>query len=42
MGFTQIYDLKGGMNAWRNAAKPISVTGNEPVKPATTGLSLAT
>jgi thioredoxin 1 len=41
MGFTQVFDLKGGMNAWRNAAKPISVTGNEPVKPATTGLSLA-
>jgi thioredoxin len=40
MGFTQVFDLKGGMNAWRNAAKPVSVTGNEPIKPATTGLSL--
>jgi thioredoxin len=41
MGFTQVYDLKGGMNAWRNDDKPISVTGNEPLKPATSGLSLA-
>ncbi|MFA9214873.1 MAG: thioredoxin [Candidatus Methylacidiphilales bacterium] len=41
MGFSQVYDLKGGMNAWRNAAKPISVTGNEPAKPENTGLSLA-
>lgn len=40
MGFTQVFDLKGGMNAWRNAAKPISVIGNAPVKPENIGLSL--
>lgn len=24
MGFKQVYDLKGGMNAWRKAGKPVT------------------
>lgn len=40
MGFTQVFDLKGGMNAWRNAAKPISATENAPAKLETSDLSL--
>jgi thioredoxin len=39
MGFTQVFGLKGGMNAWRNASKPISLTGNEIIKSVTIGLS---
>lgn len=39
LGFTTIYDLKGGMNAWRNASLPIETTENIAV-PDKKGMSL--
>ncbi|MFZ4799263.1 MAG: thioredoxin domain-containing protein [Bacteroidia bacterium] len=31
LGFNTIYDLKGGMNAWRNASKPVQLVENMPI-----------
>lgn len=41
LGFTQVYELKGGMNAWRNASKPVvNTTDNNDLKHANLGLSV--
>ena len=40
LGFIEVYDLKGGMNAWRNAEKPINTNDNLVVKDENLGLSV--
>ena len=41
LGFTTIYDLKGGMNAWRNANKHIEIKNADLVKEKKTEISIA-
>jgi thioredoxin len=39
LGFNNIYELKGGINAWRNAEKPLTTT-NKQITPKSEELSL--